>query len=185
LDHYFRIDDRGGRPSQPLTDILAVMLIGSRQLGLAILMHEGAHRCFSRNGRRNIVLSQWLRAYQIFADTFAYRLSPRRSCPHAAGKRPDLVLSAPFPIHQGQLSKILAGHQRSNRIQAGKAQFLNALGDPSWPIARRLRHCREKLAPQMTVNAMLFSELWLAAIWWAYPLLWLVPLLTSMVITRI
>ena len=37
----------------------------------------------------------------------------------------------------------------------------------------------------MTVNAMLFSELWLAGIWWAYPLLWLVPLLTSMVITRI
>src|SRR6201999_2060784 len=57
----------------PLTYVLAVMLIGSRQLGLAILMHEGAHRCFSRSESRNTVLSQWLCAYPIFADTLAYR----------------------------------------------------------------------------------------------------------------
>src|SRR3954471_20225615 len=44
----------------PLTYVLAVMLIGSRQLGLAILMHEGAHRCFSRDETRNMALSQWL-----------------------------------------------------------------------------------------------------------------------------
>ena len=57
----------------PLTYVIAVMLIGARQLGLAILMHEGAHRCFSRNEARNIALSQWLCAYPIFADTLAYR----------------------------------------------------------------------------------------------------------------
>ena len=33
----------------PLTYIVAVVLIGSRQLGLIILMHDGAHGCFSRN----------------------------------------------------------------------------------------------------------------------------------------
>jgi len=38
----------------PLAYLLAVMLIGSRQLGLAILMHEGAHRSFSRNESRNM-----------------------------------------------------------------------------------------------------------------------------------
>jgi fatty acid desaturase len=57
----------------PLVYILAVMVIGSRQLGLAILMHEGAHRCFSHSERRNMALSQWLCAYPIFADTQAYR----------------------------------------------------------------------------------------------------------------
>ena len=57
----------------PLTYVLAVMLIGSRQLGLAILMHEGAHRCFFRNEARNMAVSQWLCAYPIFADTLAYR----------------------------------------------------------------------------------------------------------------
>ena len=36
----------------PPTYIVAVVLIGSRQLGLAILMHDGAHGCFSRNEAR-------------------------------------------------------------------------------------------------------------------------------------
>ena len=32
----------------PLTYLLAVAVIGSRQLGLAILMHDGAHGCLCR-----------------------------------------------------------------------------------------------------------------------------------------
>src|SRR6478672_8887552 len=47
----------------PLTWIVAVVLIGSRQLGLAILMHDGAHGCLSRNEKRNLFLSQWFCAY--------------------------------------------------------------------------------------------------------------------------
>jgi fatty acid desaturase len=41
----------------PVTWVLAVMLIGSRQLGLAILMHDGAHGCLSANSARNMALS--------------------------------------------------------------------------------------------------------------------------------
>ncbi len=82
-----------------LTYVLAVMLIGSRQLGLAILMHEGAHRCFSRNESRNMALSQWLCAYPIFADTQAYRRYHLQHHAHTQQEDdPDLVLSAPFPI---------------------------------------------------------------------------------------
>src|SRR5207244_6391810 len=52
--------------------------------------------------------------------------------------------------------------------------------------ARRLRHFRQKLGPQRAVNAVLLAWLSLAGVWWAYPLLWLGPLLTwMMVITRI
>jgi fatty acid desaturase len=62
---------------------------------LAILMHEGAHRCFLRNGARDIALSQWLCAYAIFGDTLAYR---RYHLAHHAHTRqendPDLVLLA-------------------------------------------------------------------------------------------
>ena len=49
------------------------MLIGSRQLGLAILMHDGAHGCLSRSQARNTALSQWLCAWPILADTVSYR----------------------------------------------------------------------------------------------------------------
>ena len=77
----------------PLTFLLAVALIGSRQLGLAILMHEGAHGCFSTNQTLNMGLSQWLCAYPIFAETRAYRRYHLQH--HQRTQReddPDLVL---------------------------------------------------------------------------------------------
>jgi fatty acid desaturase len=172
----------------PLTYVLAVMLIGSRQLGLAILMHEGAHRCFSRNETRNMALSQWLCAYPVFAETRAYR---RYHLTHHAHTQqeddPDLVLSAPFPITKASYRrKFWRDITGRTGYEQRKAQFLNALGDPSWPLAQRLRHFLEKLGPQILVNAVLFAGLALAGVWWAYPLLWLVPLMTwMMVITRI
>jgi fatty acid desaturase len=172
----------------PLTCVLAVMLIGSRQLGLAILMHEGAHRCFSRNESRNMALSQWLCAYPIFADTQAYRRYHLQHHAHTQQEDdPDLVLSAPFPITPASYRrKFLRDITGRTGYEQRKAQLLNALGDPSWPLAERARCFREKLGNQVAVNALLCAGLALAGVWWAYPLLWLVPLLTwMMVITRI
>jgi fatty acid desaturase len=172
----------------PLTYIFAVMVIGSRQLGLLILMHDGAHRCFSRSESRNMALSQWLCAYPVFADTQAYR---RYHLQHHARTQqdsdPDLVLSAPFPITKASYRrKFLRDITGRTGIEQRKAQLLNALGDPSWPLLQRVRHFRDELGRQLAVNALLWAGLALAGLWWAYPLLWLVPLLTwMMVITRI
>ena len=83
----------------PITYVLAVAIIGSRQLGLAILMHDGAHGCLSNDEKSNLALSQWFCAYPVFAETRAYR---RYHLQHHARTQqeddPDLVLSAPFPI---------------------------------------------------------------------------------------
>ena len=83
----------------PLTYILAVMVIGARQLGLAILMHDGAHGILTENQKLNSFLSQWFCAYPMMAETGAYR---RYHLKHHANTQqpedPDLVLSAPFPI---------------------------------------------------------------------------------------
>jgi fatty acid desaturase len=172
----------------PLTWLVAVLLIGSRQLGLFVLVHEGAHRCLSRNETRNIALSQWLCAYPILADTVAYRRYHLRHHAHTQqADDPDLALSAPFPItgasYRRKFWRDITGR---TGYEQRKAQLLNALGDPAWPVERRLRHFRDKLGPQLLVNALLFAGMALAGVWWAYPLLWLVPLLTwMMVITRI
>ena len=97
------------------------------------------------------------------------------------------MLSAPFPITRASYRrKFWRDITGQTGYEQRKAQFLNALGDPSWPLARRLRHFGGKLGPQLLVNAILFAALALAGIWWAYPLLWLLPLMTwMMVITRI
>jgi fatty acid desaturase len=172
----------------PLTFLLAVLLIGSRQLGLAILMHEGAHGCFSTNQTLNMGLSQWLCAYPIFAETRAYR---RYHLQHHRRTQqeddPDLVLSAPFPItkasHRRKLWRDITGQ---TGYEQRKAQLRIALGDASWPLQQRAAHFWGTLGPQVLVNALLFAGLAATGVWWAYPLLWLLPLLTwFMVITRI
>jgi fatty acid desaturase len=172
----------------PATYVLAVMLIGSRQLGLAILLHEGAHRCFSRSESRNMALSQWLCAYPIFADTLAYRRYHLQHHAHTQQEDdPDLVLSAPFPITKASYRrKFLRDITGRTGYEQRKAQLLNALGEPSWPLVHRASHFQDKLGRQVAVNALFWASLAAAGIWWAYPLLWLVPMLTwTMVITRI
>jgi len=172
----------------PLTFALAVLLVGSRQLGLAVLMHEGAHGCFAANQTLNMRLSQWLCAYPIFADTRAYR---RYHLQHHARTQeeddPDLVLSAPFPITRASYRRKF---WRDITGQTGyaqrKAQFRLALGDPKLPLRGRAQLFCSKLGRQLAVNALLWGGLAAAGVWWAYPLLWLLPLLTwFMVITRI
>src|SRR4030095_16591280 len=84
---------------------------------------------------------------------------------------PDLVLSAPFPITRASYRrKFWRDLTGQTGYQQRKAQLLNALGDPSWPMRRRLRLFREKLGPQLIANARLVAALALPGVWWAYPL---------------
>lgn len=172
----------------PITFLLAVALIGSRQLGLAILMHDGAHGCFSSNQNLNMWLSQWFCAYPIFAETRAYRHYHLQH--HARTQQdddPDLILSKPFPITKASYKrKFLRDITGRTGYEQRKMQLLNALGHPGWQPGRRARHFWSKLGPQFVANGIFFAGLALAGIWWAYPLLWLLPLLTwMMVITRV
>jgi fatty acid desaturase len=172
----------------PFTYLLAVAIIGSRQLGLAILMHDGAHGALANGARLNMEISQWLCAYPIFAETQAYR---RYHLQHHARTQqvddPDLVLSAPFPITTASYRrKFWRDISGQTGFAQRRAQVLNACGDPTWPLARRAAHFWEKLGPQCVTNTVLFGALAAAGVWWAYPLLWLVPLLSwMMVISRI
>jgi len=170
------------------TFVLAVAIIGSRQLGLAILMHDGAHGCLANGEKLNMALSQWFCAYPVFAETKGYR---RYHLQHHARTQqeddPDLILSAPFPITRPSYRrKFWRDISGQTGYAQRKAQFLNALGDPSWPLAQRAARFRDKLGPQLLFNLVFLAGLAAAGVWWAYPLLWLLPLLTwMMVITRI
>ena len=79
----------------PVTIPLAVMIIGARQLGLAILMHDAAHGALHPNLKVNDWLGENLtpgglvpyRTYHLGHHKFAQQ-----------AEDPDLGLSAPFPI---------------------------------------------------------------------------------------
>jgi len=87
-----------------VTFVLAVMLIGSRQLGFAILLHESAHRALFRTGWLNEWAGQWLCARPIMAEMTSYRTYHLIHHKFTqTEKDPDLPLSAKFPTTRASL----------------------------------------------------------------------------------
>lgn len=83
----------------PLTILVALAVIGARQLGFAILMHEAAHHTLFKNRRLNDLAGNWLCAYPVWSDIGPYR---RYHLQHHAknwtADDPDLNLATPFPV---------------------------------------------------------------------------------------
>ena len=168
--------------------IVAVPLIGSRQLGLAILMHEGAHGGLARSERLNLWLSQWFCAYPVFTETMAYRRYHFTHHAHTQTRQdPDLSLSAPFPITRESLKrKMLRDLSGQTGFKQRRAQIMGALGESSWPLGRRARRFWDKLGRQTLVNLALVALLAAVGRWWLYPLCWILPLVTwQQMVTRI
>lgn len=164
----------------PLTWLVAAALIGGRQLGLAILMHDGAHGLLLKDATWNLRLRQWLCGWPIGADTIAYR---RYHLKHHARTQqdddPDLVLSAPFPVTRASLwRKLVRDITGRSGLAQRIAQIRAGMGRPGQTTAERLAHSRDKLGGFMVTNLVLFGALSLVGYWWLYPLLWVVPLLT-------
>src|SRR5437867_8644014 len=90
----------------PLTVVTALFLLGGRQLGLAVLMHEAAHHTLFRSPRLNDWAANWLCAYPIWSDVYPYR--PYHLRHHAktwTADDPDLGLATPFPITRASLGR--------------------------------------------------------------------------------
>lgn len=164
----------------PATFVLAVAIVAGRQLGLSILMHEGAHGLIARNPKLNMWLSQWLCAYPGLLDTEAYRTYHLKH--HANTQQPndpDLVLSAPFPITSKSFRrKVIRDLTGQTGFQQRFAQFRSALGKPGQPLTQRLKHFWRQLGNGLIANAVLFAGLAATGHWYLYPLLWVLPFLT-------
>jgi fatty acid desaturase len=90
----------------PFTIVLALFVIGARQLGLAVLMHEAAHRSLLSNRKVNDWVGNWLCAYPIWSDVHPYR--PYHLQHHAknwTNEDPDLPLATPFPINWASMRR--------------------------------------------------------------------------------
>lgn len=172
----------------PVTVLLAIAVIGSRQLGLGILMHEGAHGGLAKSARLNLWLSQWLCAYPVFAETLAYRRYHLRHHDLAqTAQDPDLVLSRPFPTSKASMRrKFIRDLTGQTGIKQRAAYIAEACGKPGDPLRRRAAALFAALGRPLLVNAAMFAGLAGIGVWWLYPLLWLLPLLTwYQLVTRV
>ncbi len=123
----------------PVSVVVALFVIGARQLGLAVLMHEASHRSLFRNRRLNDFAGQWLAAYPIASDTVAYR--PYHLQHHAktgSPEDPDIGLTRPFPVTRRSLWRKI-GRDLSGRtgIKFARAAYRRSFGQWSDPEGRR------------------------------------------------
>ena len=161
----------------PLTYVLAVMLIGAKQLGLAILMHDAAHGALHKDTNINDWVGEWLCAAPVGGrlDSYrAYHLKHHRFTEQP--EDPDLALSAPFPITRKSLMrKMIRDLTGQTFFKQRIAPFLiKRPGDD-----REGANVTASLVNHFLItNAILFAVLIAAGLWWAYPALWIVPMAT-------
>lgn len=159
----------------PLTLPLAVMIIGTRQLGLSILMHDAAHRALHKNLRLNDWMGEWLTGGGLQRYR-PYHLNHHRFTQQP--EDPDLGLSAPFPI------TLLSLRRKIVRDLTGETFFKQRFGD----FVQRLKKRKpgEPLAP-IIAEEIRRKRRWLAfgvivtaagapfGLWWIWPVLWVLP----------
>ncbi|HYE47170.1 MAG TPA: fatty acid desaturase family protein [Caulobacter sp.] len=167
----------------PITYVFAVMVIGGRQLGLAILMHDGAHGCLHPDQKVNDWVGHWLAGAPTNADLQRYRdyhLQHHKFAQQA--EDPDLGLSAPFPITRTSLRRKmirdLTGQTfYKQRIAPTIDAFVQG-ARKGVPFGRTAKGVIAFWKPFLVFHAVLWGGLILAGYWWAWPALWLVPMAT-------
>lgn len=164
----------------PLTYVLAVMLIGARQLGLAILMHDAAHGALHSNMAVNNWVGEWLCAAPVGARLNSYReyhLKHHRYTEQP--EDPDLSLSAPFPITRKSLwRKVVRDLTGQTFFKQRTAQLFGGR-KPGEVVNSSTGHF-------LLANGALLIALSIAGYWWAYFALWVVPMATWLpLVTRL
>lgn len=162
-----------------VTLALGILVVGARQLGLAVLMHEAAHWRLASRARVNDRLARRFCAFPVGLDLARYR---RRHHQHHRHTRqaddPDLALAARAPVPPrlfwGDVLLDLLGVTACRRL-AGWLDVRDGLA-ASWSRWRG----------PLCANLVLLGALVLLGHWRLYVLLWLVPLATwYQVVTRI
>jgi len=187
----------------PITFFLAIMLTGSRQLGIAILMHEAAHGALHPNRRVNDFLGHWLCAAPVGASLSAYRRYHLNHHKYVQQPEdPDLGLSAHFPITKESLKRKIFRDLTGQTFLRQRLQGLALLNFKSLKTAQQpitddhiedarqqqsnILSNRKAFRDHALINILLLIALTLIGFWWLYPVVWLLALATWFpLVTRI
>ncbi|MEO1170692.1 MAG: fatty acid desaturase family protein [Myxococcota bacterium] len=175
-----------------LTVAAALLLLGGRQLALAVLTHECAHRSLFASRRANEIVGTWLGAL-VWLPLARYRTHHLGHHAHAGSSRdPDLGLARGFPVTAASMSrKILRDLTGIAGIKRIAFQFLMDAGlynytasDYQGPdrtrrsIRQRAALLVENFGPVLVANGLLAALLLAFGAGWLYGL-WIGAYLTT------
>jgi fatty acid desaturase len=199
------------RPGVP--SVLAAMLVlGGRQLGLGILMHECAHRSLFPSQKVNDWVGRWLCAAPMFADLEVYRAyHMTHHVKTGTDADPDLQNYAGYPVSRSSMLRkvgrdlagltglkalatlaVLYSYEDPRALKFGYAYrktAADAVQEPATEAAaqprRHLRHLLWNVRRMLLVHGLALAALWAAGMPLLY-LLWPASWLTSyMLFSRI
>ena len=172
-----------GTYPNPVTIVLAVILLAGRQLGLSVLMHECGHRTLFRTAALNDTVGQWLCALPVMSDLPSYargHLQHHRNAGTAAD--PDLPNYRAYPISRQSFRRKLT---RDLTGQTGIKLLGYILRGASGAISAERRSSAKPFLQQLLVQLVIFALLYSLGAGWLY-LLWAVAFLTVfMLIIRV
>ena len=159
----------------PIMFVFAFLMVGSRQHGLAILMHEAAHGVLFSSRKLNDFVGHYILAMPYGGDMYAYRNYHLKHHRYTqTEKDPDLPLSAKFPVPKQSLRRKLIRDltgQTFIRLQLANLKGHKVEGNDAFEKSGS----RSLFIPINIVFLIAFS---LLGHWWIYFALWLLPLMT-------
>ena len=165
--------------TNPITLLFAILLLGGRQLGLAILMHEAGHKTLFRSQHMNQLIGQWLCAYPVMGDCDRYGASHRVHHRTAGTENdPDLPNYQSYPVSKQRFIRKL---KRDLSGQTGFKLLAGLVTGGGRSIMMREGE-KTSVTQGLIANSLLFGVLlafgqpalyllWLTAYVIAYPLL--------------
>jgi len=159
----------------PLTILVAVVLLAGRQLGLSVLMHDCGHRTLFRSARLNDVVGQWLCALPVMNDQPSYargHLEHHRK----AGSRedPDLSNYEAYPVSRASFRRKVI---RDLTGQTGFKLMSFIVRGASGVMSKEKRASALPFVRQLLVQLALFLILDACGIGWTY-LVWALSYMT-------
>jgi fatty acid desaturase len=162
--------------TNPLTVLLAIVVLGGRQLGLGILMHEAGHQTLFASRRLNDCVGQWLCALPILGDLQAYAASHREHHRYAGSEAdPDLPNYQAYPVSKASFGRKL---RRDLSGRTGLRNLAGLLRGGSADLMMRKGERVSSLPQGLLVNALLLGVLLLLGVGWLY-LLWVAAYVTT------
>jgi fatty acid desaturase len=159
----------------PLTVVLAIVLLAGRQLGLSVLMHECGHRTLFRTPWLNDIVGQWFCALPVMNDQPGYargHLEHHRKAGTPEG--PDLPNYQAYPVSRESFRRKVT---RDLTGQTGLKLMTYVLRGASGVISTEQRQSAWPFLQQLLAQVLLFLVLYAFGIGWTY-LLWAIAYLT-------
>lgn len=157
----------------PLTIIVAMMLIGGRMLGLAVINHDCAHFVFFKSRRWNEFIGHWVSGGLLNTSLYGYReyhLKHHRFA--GTTDDPDLGIASAYPTSPASLKRKFT---RDLTARTGFKSMSKQLRVMTW----------KKNAPFFCAQAGLLAILLAVGQPWLYLLWWASYLTTFQLITRL